>query len=85
MCIIMYAGLIAFGIASPDNVHGATADHLIISEFMAKTRVPYSTFGSPFIEIANPTDSAIDLSQVYVSDGVQAPMNVYYNITLLMS
>ena len=57
------------------------ADHLILSEFMVKTRNPVSTFGSPFIEVTNPTGDDIDLSQVYITDGNYSPNALYYLIT----
>ncbi len=58
------------------------ADHLILTEFLVKTRSGVDRFGSPFIEVANPTASDIDLSDVYITDGTQLPSNAYYNITL---
>ena len=60
----------------------AIADHLVISQFMVKTRVPYTTFGSPFVTITNPTGVALDLSDVYLTDAVAAPTTTYANITL---
>lgn len=59
----------------------ATADHLLISQFVVKTRTPYTTFGSPFIAITNPTGTAIDLSDVYLTDATQVPATGYPNIT----
>mgnify|MGYP001828720587 CR=1 FL=1 len=61
----------------------AVADHLIISEVVVKTRSPETTFGSPFIEIVNPTGAAIPMDDVYLTDGTTAPVVYYYNITLL--
>jgi hypothetical protein len=72
--------LVICGMASLASA--AVADHLIITEFMSKTRTPYTTFGSPYIEVANPTASAIDLTDVYITDGIQSPTGLYYNITL---
>ena len=61
----------------------AVADHLIISEVVVKTRSPESTFGSPFIEIVNPTGAAIAMDDVYLTDGTTAPAVFYYYIALL--
>lgn len=60
----------------------ATADHPVISQFMVKTRVPYATFGSPFIAITNPTGSDLDLSNVYLTDATLMPTTLYSNLTL---
>lgn len=60
----------------------ADADHLVVTEFMVKTRTPYTTFGSPFIEISNPTAGPIDMSRVYITDGTTAPTAHYHYITL---
>ena len=74
--------LIATGIIAP-AVIAAPADHLIISEVLIKTRTPFTTFGSPFIEIVNPTGSPIPMHDVYLTDGATSPATYYYNITLL--
>jgi hypothetical protein len=63
-------------------VFAAAADHLIVGEFMVKTRVPYATFGSPFIEITNPTADGIDMGNVYLTDATMLPSLLYTNITL---
>jgi|GEM_PF-1364098 len=77
MLPLMVIGVFAAaGIAAP-------ADHLIISEVVVKTRAPETTFGSPFIEIVNPTGSAIPMGNVYLTDGTTAPATYYYNITLV--
>jgi hypothetical protein len=60
----------------------ATADHLVISQFVVKTRVPYATFGSPFIAITNPTGSDVDMGNVYLTDATQLPLTLYSNIAL---
>ena len=59
-----------------------TADHLVISQFMVKTRTPYTTFGSPFVAITNPTGADIDLSNVYLTDATLMPSALYTKITL---
>ena len=59
------------------------ADHLIIGEFLVKTRSPVSTFGSPFIEVTNPTAGDIDMGQVYITDATTSPSAFYYNIALM--
>ena len=60
----------------------ATADHLVISQFMVKTRTPYTTFGSPFVAITNPTGADIDMSHVYITDATLMPSTLYTKITL---
>jgi len=55
------------------------ADHLIITEVVTKTRtVSGQRLGSEFIEVVNPTAGAIDLSDVYLTDGTYAPNETYY-------
>ncbi len=57
----------------------APADHLIITEVVTKTRVIGSDrIGSEFIEVVNPTLADIDLSDVYLTDGIFASNSVYY-------
>ena len=77
---LLLSVLTACGMAS--GVSAATADHLIISETVHTTRTSYSTFGSPFIKVVNPTGDEIDLSDVYLTNGATAPSTYYYNITL---
>ncbi|MCP4293386.1 MAG: lamin tail domain-containing protein [bacterium] len=60
----------------------ADADHLIISEIVVKTRAPFSMFGSPYIQVVNPTGSDVDMGQVYLTDATTSPSAYYYNITL---
>ncbi|MEN8006069.1 MAG: lamin tail domain-containing protein [Candidatus Krumholzibacteriota bacterium] len=79
---LLVFSLIATGVIVPAAV-AAPADHLIISEVLIKTRTPYSSFGSPFIEIVNPTGSPIPMDNVYLTDGATAPSTYYYNIALL--
>jgi hypothetical protein len=74
-------GLTLSGLLAP-VAFTATADHLVISEFMVKTRNPVSTFGSPFIEVVNPTTSPIDMSHVYITDGTTGTSAAYYKIAL---
>jgi len=74
--------LITTGFIVPAAV-AAPADHLIISEVLIKTRNPVSSFGSPFIEIVNPTGSPVPMDNVYLTDGTTSPATYYYNITLL--
>ena len=64
------------------ETRAADADHLIISEVVTKTRVlSGGRLGSEFIEIVNPTADAIDLSEVYLTDGTFATnATFYYNI-----
>ncbi len=58
------------------------ADHLILSEIVVKTRTPYSTFGSPYIQVVNPTASDVDMGQVYITDATTFPSAFYYNLPL---
>lgn len=65
----------------PSLVLAQDADHLLISEVVALTRNPVSTFGSPFIEVTNPTDAAIDLDDVYLSTAQDVALDkLYWNI-----
>ncbi len=77
----LYLILLLVGSLAPAAL-AATADHLIVSQFVVKTRVPYTTFGSPFIAITNPTTTDIDMSDVYLSDATSTPSVLYINITL---
>ncbi|MEZ4387435.1 MAG: hypothetical protein R3D98_07605 [Candidatus Krumholzibacteriia bacterium] len=57
------------------------ADHLLLSEVVVVTRNPVSTFGSPFIEIVNPTGAAIALDDVYLSTAQDVALGkLYWNI-----
>ena len=75
-------GMIPAGLLAP-AAFAADADHLIIQQFLIKTRTPYTTFGSPFIKLTNPTAAGIDMSQVYLTDATTSPSAFYHNITLL--
>lgn len=56
----------------------AQADHLLLSEVAVVTRNPVSTFGSPFIEIVNPTAAAIALEDVYLSNAEDESFGRHY-------
>ncbi len=57
------------------------ADHLLLSEVVVVTRNPVSTFGSPFIEVTNPTGAAISLDDVYLSTAQDVALGkLYWNI-----
>lgn len=58
------------------------ADHLIISEIVVKTRAPFSSFGSPYIQVVNPTGSDVNMGQVYITDATTSPSAFYYNLPL---
>ncbi len=58
------------------------ADHLILSEIVVKTRTPFSTFGSPYIQVVNPTATDVDMGQVYITDATTSPSAFYYNLPL---
>lgn len=75
--------LLVVALAAPASAAPvALADHLVISQFVVKTRLPYTTYGSPFIAITNPTASPIDLSDVYLTDATLVPSALYAKITL---
>jgi hypothetical protein len=74
--------LVILGIMAPVSF-GADADHLIVEEFLVKTRNPVSTFGSPFIEVKNPTAGTVHLGEVYITDATTGPTAFYYHITQL--
>ena len=65
--------LFALG-ASP--AAAAVADHLLLSELVVQTRpdVP----AAKYIELVNPTASAIDLSTVYLTDATSTTTPTYY-------
>ncbi len=59
----------------------ADADHLIITEVITKSRFDDrlgGQLGSEFIEVANPTDGDLDLSNVYLTDGTVSTNDVFY-------
>ena len=59
------------------------ADHLLLSEVVVQTRSPVDVFGSPFIEITNPTGGAIDLEDVYLSTAQDGALGrLYWNVAL---
>lgn len=60
----------------------SAADHLILSEIVVKTRNPVSSFGSPYIQVVNPTGSDVDMGQVYITDATTNPTAFYYNLPL---
>ncbi len=74
--------LLAVGVVA-SSAFAAPADHLIISEVVVKTRAPVDTYGSPFIEIVNPTGAAVPMDDVYLTDGTTASSTFYYNIALV--
>ncbi|MDX2473126.1 MAG: FG-GAP-like repeat-containing protein [Candidatus Krumholzibacteria bacterium] len=61
----------------------AEADHLIITEVVTKSRaIGESRIGSEFIEVVNPTDNTIDLTDVHLTDATFSPSGIaYWNIT----
>ncbi len=79
---LVLTGLLQF-VLGVSPVVAATADHLIISEVVVKTYNPAAFFGSPFIEIVNPTGSPLAMDNVYLTDGTTAPATFYYNLPLL--
>ena len=77
----LLAALVLFALgASP--AAAAVADHLLLSELVVQTRpdVP----AAKYIELVNPTASAIDLSTVYLTDATyNSPPTYYYNLVKL--
>ena len=71
--------LFLIAILAPSLGNALTANHLIISEIQTLNNdVVPRPLCSEFIEIVNPTGSAIDLSEVYLSDAIYAPGNQFY-------
>lgn len=71
MAAVALSGLVPLAVA-------ATADHLIISEvFWPGTRAPK---GSQCIKIVNPTDAAVPMGDVFLTDAHVSPGSLYYNI-----
>lgn len=59
--------------------YSATADHLLISEVVTKTRaISGGRLGSEFVELVNPTNAAIDLSDVYLTDATYGLNSTFY-------
>ena len=58
------------------------ADHLLLGEVVVMTRADrIEMFGSPFIEVVNPTDAIVDLSDVYLCTGHDASLGqLYWNM-----
>jgi hypothetical protein len=55
------------------------ADHLLLSEVMVVTRTQdLPRFGSPFIEVVNPTAAAVALDDVYLSTAQDVPLGKFY-------
>jgi len=78
LILMVFSGLPAL----VSRVLAADADHLLLGEVVLITRSPVYVFGSPFIEIINPTAGDIDLGNVYLTDAHYAPAAHYYLITL---
>ncbi len=79
--LALVLGLALWGPVAP-VAQADPADHLVLAEFLVKTRAPLSSFGSPFIEVMNPTAGDVDMSHVYLTDATYSTSSVYYNITL---
>jgi hypothetical protein len=54
------------------------ADHLLLSEVLVRARTPYASFGSPYIEVVNPTAAAFDLTHVHVTNAQDNQLGRYY-------
>jgi len=61
-----------------------SADHLLVSEVVVRTRdVGGLPLGSPFIEVANPTGSDVDLTAVYLSTAHDTQLGqLYWNVAV---
>jgi hypothetical protein len=71
----LLAALVLFALgASP--AAAAVADHLLLSELVVLTRD--SVKAAKYIELVNPTASAIDLSTVYLTDATSTTTPTYY-------
>jgi hypothetical protein len=68
------------GALAPPAARAADADHLVITQVVPLSRAPYSTGGSEFVEITNPTGAAVDLSDVYLTSAELGPDLHYHNI-----
>lgn len=74
-------GLLLVLSLAPAVVPAQEADHLLLSEVAVITRPPLDRFGSPFIEVVNPTGEAIELGDVYLSTAQDvANGRFYWNI-----
>ncbi|HOX25875.1 MAG TPA: hypothetical protein PLL30_10100 [Candidatus Krumholzibacteria bacterium] len=63
----------------PAAVPAQDADHLLLSEVVVRTRViEDAPFGSPFIEVVNPTGVEADLSDVYLSTAHDTQLGQFY-------
>ena len=61
----------------------ADADHLVLTEVVIHERPGVPSLGVEFVEIANPTALAVDLSQVYLTDAIyNSPPTYYYDLVL---
>ncbi len=58
----------------------AAADHLVLTEIVVREREPRppTYYGSPFIEIANPTAADVDLSDVYIATTQDVSLDRFY-------
>ncbi|MHB8077832.1 MAG: hypothetical protein ACYDIE_01075 [Candidatus Krumholzibacteriia bacterium] len=80
---VLVAVLVLFALGANPAV-AAVADHLLLSELVVQTRTEVPA--AKYIELVNPTASAIDLSTVYVTDATyNTPPTYYYNIVKLDS
>jgi len=57
------------------------ADHLLLNQVLVQTRGDVSLFGSPFIEVTNPTGEAVVLTDVFLSTAHDAQLSqLYWNV-----
>ncbi len=77
----LLAALVLFALGANPAV-AAVADHLLLSELVVQTRAEIPA--TKYIELVNPTASAIDLSTVYVTDAtISTTPAYYYNLVKL--
>jgi hypothetical protein len=71
----LLAALVLFALGA-NPAAAAVADHLLLSELVARTRVEIPA--AKYIELVNPTASAIDLSTVHLTDATTTTTPTYY-------
>lgn len=71
----LLAALVLFALGA-NPAAAAVADHLLLSELVVRTRVEIPA--AKYIELVNPTASAIDLSTVHLTDATSTTTPTYY-------
>ncbi len=73
LCLLPVLALLCPAVALAQD-----ADHLLLGEVVVQARSPYTTFGSVYIEVVNPTASSIDLSDYYLTNGHDSQLGLLY-------